>query len=548
MNTVKAELSHNPYLLETKVKFNGHEPKINSMVEKYRAAKLQSWTEKLPDIFYNEMNGWDFDLDFSGTAIDFECLQSAFDAAGANRDSVCLFHKNELEPVERKSAEIADLLTWFEKNPNRKFAFADFRQTHAPLFDADYSFVVVQGPPCDPAFDGVPIVNVPDVKELEQAELENTPILFYISEKNRREFMRNLTDILQRGDVGTEQLFFCINPDLNHSQVEREIRDLGVECPQIVGSPSDDVIKRYLAVYPMTAYVQQVSGVLRGLRSEIGAALQAENERSIKTNGAVHQEIDSLDEVIQKLKSANEKIAQRDNFEPPTGLQTAKADFMQKILNWRKKKIKMTSDEEARKAAAEFTGDIQRFFKEFISQVDLVSQSAIDDVGSNFFSTYDSAGFGDNYRAAQEYRLDLSGYAPPDLVSALLALKSEGYEEQAETPFGLLKNVKNMWGGAPDEKELVKVVTYLCQDWREIAEMLTSSVLDEVIQRVQETLRDFYERVAEDYLGHLKALIERQTQIKDEVSAQLSDDERQLQADNDWFAVFQEKLREIERD
>jgi len=105
-----------------------------------------------------------------------------------------------------------------------------------------------------------------------------------------------------------------------------------------------------------------------------------------------------------------------------------------------------------------------------------------------------------------------------------------------------------MWGNAPsDDKEPVRVVTYLYQEWRENAATLASPVLDEVIQSVNETLKDFYERVAQDCLGRLKALIERQTQIKDEVSAQLSDDERKLQADNDWFTVFQEKLREIER-
>jgi DNA replication initiation complex subunit (GINS family) len=76
---------------------------------------------------------------------------------------------------------------------------------------------------------------------------------------------------------------------------------------------------------------------------------------------------------------------------------------------------------------------------------------------------------------------------------------------------------------------------------------LASPVLDEVIQSVNETLKDFYERLAQDYIEHLKALIEQQTQKKDEVSAQLSDDERTLQADNDWFTAFQEKLHEIER-
>ena len=334
MNRIKVKLSHNPYLLETEVEFNGRKPKINSLVEKYRSRILQNWIEKLPNIFYNEMNGWSFDLDFHGTRSDFESLQAAFDAAGASRDSVCLFHKKELECIARKGAKIVDLLTWFEKNPNRKFAFADFKRTHAPLFDTDYSFIIIQGPPCDLALDKVIVENVSDIKELEQALLENTPILLYINEQNLREFWHNLTDILKHDDVETEQLFFCINPDLNRSQVERKIQDLGVKSPQFINSPSDDIIKRYIEAYPMTAYVQQIIGVLRGVQSEIGAVLQAENEQSVEINDDIHQKIDSLDKGIQKLKSANEELERRDNFEPPVGLAVARAEFLMEVANW----------------------------------------------------------------------------------------------------------------------------------------------------------------------------------------------------------------------
>jgi ABC-type Zn uptake system ZnuABC Zn-binding protein ZnuA len=92
------------------------------------------------------------------------------------------------------------------------------------------------------------------------------------------------------------------------------------------------------------------------------------------------------------------------------------------------------------------------------------------------------------------------------------------------------------------------VVTYQYQDWRENAATLASRVINEVVVNVNKTLKDIYEQTAEAYLSHLKALIEQQTGIKDEISTQLSDDERKLQADNDWFAAFAEKLREIERD
>ncbi len=125
---VKAELSYNPYLLETVITFNGSKPKINSLVEKHLSDTLQSWIASLPDIFYSEMNGWDFDLDFVGTKVDFEALQMAFDAARVGRSSVRIFHKNELECAERKSEVISALIDWLKENPNRRFSLSDFWQ------------------------------------------------------------------------------------------------------------------------------------------------------------------------------------------------------------------------------------------------------------------------------------------------------------------------------------------------------------------------------------------------------------------------------------
>ena len=245
---VKTELSYNPYLLETGVKFNGNEPKINSMVEKYISGKLQNWILMLPDIFYNEMNGWDFDVDFSGTKTDFEFLQEAFYKSGADKESVFLFHKNELESVEQKKQRITDLLSWFEDNRNRKFDYGYFMETNASLFDDKCSLIVVQGTFASSAIDGVVIENVNDVNELEHATLEYTPILFFVNEKNRRLFRENLKAILKRSDIISEQLFFHINPELGHSQMQRIIKELGVNNPQIANDSIDLALAKYFEV------------------------------------------------------------------------------------------------------------------------------------------------------------------------------------------------------------------------------------------------------------------------------------------------------------
>jgi hypothetical protein len=53
--------------------------------------------------------------------------------------------------------------------------------------------------------------------------------------------------------------------------------------------------------------------------------------------------------------------------------------------------------------------------------------------------------------------------------------------------------------------------------------------------------------MAENYHEHLSELIEGKSKEKEEVAAQLSDDEKMLQEDNDWLAEVKDQLQNIER-
>lgn len=143
---ITAELSHNPYLLLTKVRFNGEEPRINSQIEKYEHLPLKDWVNKVPDIFYNEMNGYDFDMHFIGTKPDFEEVKKSFKKVGVSEEDVRLFHKNEIEDSETKSKEIDQLIRWIKENRNRKFDFEKFWDKYKELFENAYPYVVINGP------------------------------------------------------------------------------------------------------------------------------------------------------------------------------------------------------------------------------------------------------------------------------------------------------------------------------------------------------------------------------------------------------------------
>ena len=61
-------------------------------------------------------------------------------------------------------------------------------------------------------------------------------------------------------------------------------------------------------------------------------------------------------------------------------------------------------------------------------------------------------------------------------------------------------------------------------------------------------LKKYYDQLAEQYISHIQMLIKDQTDKKEAVSMQLSDEERKLQEDNDWLVEFSNRLERIERD
>ena len=260
---VSAELIHNPYLLQTSVRFNGQAPRINSQVEKYDTSTLKDWIEKVPQIFYDEMNGYDFDLFFTGTKSDFNSLQETFARAGISKEMVRLFHKNELEDAEQKSNEIDQLIQWLRENPNRKFDFEAFWAMHRDLFEGAYPYIIINGHADEQIHPHVSTELIKDVVELKDTDLTNTPILFFIEPSLRNQSREYLQSILRRRDVKLNQLFFMIHPKMDTAQVKRVIMDLGVEEPQLVSSYGDDSVLMYVRNYPITEFIRNAINVLQ---------------------------------------------------------------------------------------------------------------------------------------------------------------------------------------------------------------------------------------------------------------------------------------------
>lgn len=542
---VKAELSYNPYLLETNIKFNGKIPRINSLVEKYQQNVLQDWVMRIPSIFYDEMNGYDFELEFSGTAVDYEDVKDAFLKDGVDETQVKIFHKNELDCRFSKVQLIEKLLEWFEKNRNRKFDYILFMEENEENFHNFYGYVVINGSgDIETPFEEyrISMERVDDVHELDKAELYHTPLLLYIDQNTLKKLKDNLQYLFARKDVKQEQLFFLIQPPLNTAVIERTIKDLGVASPQVVTSVSDDLVKKYLEIYPVTDYINNSIKLLKNVETRITDQISQENKQSTITNRTIHKQIDELEDILKRLKLSAEKFANRDNFELSMEMWNAKTWLMDSIKTWKNKKIKITKENEAVNISREFDEVLHKLYNSFVQQISDAADVAQDAIETEYKEWYQQAAFDIDYAPNIDKMKTMEHKPLPMIAEQVLKLKEERYVMPKEDIFGLFFK-------SSGEKELQPVleVTYYYQKWRDYAVGVIEPIADEIIKEYETALKKYSMELAEKYLGHLDRLIEEQTNRKEEVSKQLSDDELKLQNDNDWLVEFQDQLRVIER-
>lgn len=537
---ISAELDHNPYLLLTSVKFNGQKPRINSQIEKFEHQPLKCWAHLIPEIFYDEMNGYDFDLFFIGTAQDFEEVKYSFRASGIGEEEVRLIHKNEIEDVYTKNQEVNSLIQWLRENKNRRFDFEEFWQEHGELFKRTYPYVVLGGAvPTESEFD-MEVEAVHDAEELASTILTSTPILLCVDDRNIGSIRADLTKLLARKDIRQDQLFFTIHPGMNTCQVTRTISDLGVGDPQVVQGHFDEVVKKYIRNFPVTEYIRDAIAVFEDLTNRIEPILAAENEKSIAVNAEIRNRIDQLEEDITRLKETGSLFEQRDNYTKPREFDVARQELIKQIQRWKNRKTKVVGDVEAEAAADEFNLYLSKVYQSFCDTLGAEYATAGDVICVEFHAMYAEAQIDTQYVPCDE----LAAYSMascPDIKVELIAMKQITYEAAKNDFFGLLKK------SSDEEVKPVRIATSYLEQWREKAVERMLPLAENMMNEAATNLAHYYSQQAESYSGHLADLLEQKIAEKNEVSSMLSDEEKKLQEDNDWLTTLKDQLYRIER-
>ena len=374
---VKAELSYNPYLQETKIRFNGRSPRVNSRVEMYLKEKLHDWIEELPEIFRDEMNGYDFDLDFSGTKNDFEDLKKAFEkalekekkGAGVSKPEVNIFLRNEIGGREEKLEKIEELMNWLTKSPKRLYDLEEVQKENPDLFGGTYEYIVMHGSEKDEnAFENlnVSVENITDLKTLKDTNLCYTPILYVIDDNSLEFLVKDIFDLREKlGDQLPRQLFFRISKELDKEMIIHELNDLGMSNPQIVESAENESIQRYLLIYPCTESIQRVITLFRQGISEVRGVLEEQNERMERSNRMVHTQIKYIDDQLQLLRDAQDKFKNPEREDYKSKFLMEKVGLISGISTWRNRKLSTAVLVEAKAYAQDLSSFVQRQYSHY---------------------------------------------------------------------------------------------------------------------------------------------------------------------------------------
>ena len=541
---INVELNYNPYLMETNIRFNGQPPRINSLVEKYQNMSLQSWISRIPKIFYDEMNGYYFELDFTGTELDYEALCNTFRRAGITNEIVPIVHKQCLEDRITKQKEMENLLGWLRDNPNDRFDYDAFRAENSELFDSGYSYIYLHGRSLDDAIlkdINVSVEHVDKVEELNNTDLDYTPILIHITDKTLPMLAAELAYFKARKDVTEEQLFFSIGATLDRMTIDRVIRDLGILNPKLVETPADLPVRRYLEVYPITAFIRNSLDILRGASNNIWEKLEKDNEESIVKNREIHEKIDSINDALERLRNAEEFFKEYPDSVPSGFMTEMEEELLKKISDWRGKKIKINKFEEAVPAAGELERDTKQLVLTYGNRIRTDTDDKISGLRKDFETEYSNIHY-DDFEPETKV-LDLLEIGTVEaFAQKLLELKEEKYVEAKEDLIGMLFKARQS-----DEREMVLETTYYYKTWRDYAADLVKKVVNAYEEQLKLIYKKYLNSLRNEYIHHIKAAIEQEELKKNGVESQLSEDEKLLQNDNMWLAKFNEQRVAIER-
>ena len=548
MSLIKVEFEYNPYIMDYSIKFNGVEPRINSMIEQYLKEPLQVWVNEIPSIFYNEMNGYDFEVEFTGTRMDYEKVINAFKRLGIDEE-VKFEYKKEISSRKENLGKILELKEWLENTRNPRFDYDAFKIENSEKLDDMYPIVVLGESEIGKfVFDNlqVSVELINNISDLEKTKLQDTPIIVDCETPIFGKLLENIRFIVSREDVREEQIFFLLIH--NQKEIERILMDFGIKKPNIIKEVNNDELNEYFEFYPASNHIRKVIEIYRKTIDSQREILKNEMEESQRINGEVLDNILIIEKLIEQLKDGIKTLEEMDDNKLSDKIMEEtiwgdlRNDFVSKINNWKIKKTKITGSDEGLKLANNFNEEVQflydNFYDKLLNLYDEEKKRILDEIASIYT---DSAKESFELSILDELEKEFTKEKIPNISSGLMDIREEAYEKQRE---GLLDSL--FGAGLSNDNKEVLVIRYNCQEWREYVVDLVSPIVDtEIVERTK-NIDDIKHSVVQMCIKKMREMLDTKESEKEQLSGQLSEDNRILQKYSDWLQIFDTRLKEIE--
>lgn len=542
---VKVELKYNPYVLETKVYFNGQLPKINSQIEKFENKRLFVWSDKLLDILYSEMNGYDFDLDFSGTKADYEKIKYLIEKNHLNSE-IRLNFVNRLQEAAKKCRRFKEMLTWLKRSSIEEFHFLEFWEINQEyMIENNLLYVLVDKKVADFSIEDLD-VNVESIDSISQLP-ENIgfyPVLLVLDADKEAEFRQNLLALLQRKDLIADQIFILISENVNLAYYIRLINDLGLKQPQFIHSIDSPLIYDYFENYVRIDFLFKALKILETQKDLTSSKLDQKFETMKQNNCEIFEKISKLDKEIADIQSAIEQFENWHLVMYKNEFEKLYVQLNETITHWKSRTKQIRNDSEAEKMMKELQGLTEKSLFEFKNAANRLFDDKLSELMNIFSRLYKDSNIQDSFYVHSRNELIISKYEVKNFSEKLRVLRQERLVPK-EDIFGIINRiVKNEQNNI---QELVSDISYDLDKFREIACNETLPIAQNLLIDIENRLQSLQLYIVDEYKTHLSTILNEKLLEKANEANQLSATEKHLQDKKDWLIEFSGQLSEIER-
>lgn len=542
---VKVELKYNPYVLETKVYFNGQLPKINSQIEKFENKRLFVWSDKLLDILYSEMNGYDFDLDFSGTKTDYEKIKYLIEKNHLNSE-IRLNFVNRLQEAAKKCRRFKEMITWLKRSSIEEFHFLEFWEINQEyMIENNLLYVLVDKKVADFSIEDLDL-NVESIDSISQLP-ENIgfyPVLLVLDADKEAEFRQNLLALLQRKDLIADQIFILISENVNLAYYIRLINDLGLKQPQFIHSIDSPLIYDYFENYVRIDFLFKALKILETQKDMTSTKLDQKFETMKQNNREIFEKISKLDKEIADIQLAIEQFENWHLVMYKNEFEKLYVQLNETITHWKSRTKQIRNDSEAEKMMKELQGLTEKSLFEFKNAANRLFDAKLSELMNIFSRLYKDSNIQDSFYVHSRNELIISKYEVKNFSEKLRALRQERLVPK-EDIFGIINRiVKNEQNNI---QELVSDISYDLDKFREIACNETLPIAQNLLIDIENRLQSLQLYIVDEYKTHLSTILNEKLLEKANEANQLSATEKHLQDKKDWLIEFSGQLSEIER-